>query len=117
MYSNTPHSSNCKCTDKWVGILWVLLKGWNAEYIYERNGQYLDERIYSQNRKLRSRLRIVNQVQVHELLQLKIGRLHALNHLWKKARNVLAHGHGRYDYTIMLYYVLNSRVKNIHYLF
>ena len=39
------------------------------------------------------RLGVVHQVQVHQLLQFLVVRLHAVDHIGEQRRNVLAHRH------------------------
>ena len=72
------HRSNGQRTDERVGILGIF-----------------DKRVDGENHKLRLRLGIVHQVQVHELFLLEVLGLHVFEHVGEQGRHVFADGHIR----------------------
>jgi hypothetical protein len=55
----------------------------------------LDEGVDGHDGEVRLCFGVVDAVQVHELLQLQVVRLHAVHHVREESRHVLAHRHGR----------------------
>jgi hypothetical protein len=57
----------------------------------------LHERVDGQQCQLRLALGVIDEIQVHQLLQFDVPRLDAVQHVREQARHVLPHGHGRDD--------------------
>lgn len=58
---------------------------------------HLDECVDRHDGQVGLCLGIVDEIQVHKLLQLQVVRLHAVYDVWEEHRHVLAYGHGRDD--------------------
>mmetsp|Transcript_4317 Transcript_4317/g.6397 ORF Transcript_4317/g.6397 Transcript_4317/m.6397 type:complete len:232 (-) Transcript_4317:271-966(-) len=78
---NAPHGPYGECSNEWVGIVGVL-----------------DKCVDCQQCQFRLTFRIINQIQIYELLQLDISRLNTVEYVCEEHRNVLAYGHGGDDF-------------------
>merc|ERR1719452_276143 len=70
--SDATHSSHSQGSDKGVGVLTIL-----------------DECVDCHNGHVRLGLGIVHKVEIHQLLQLQVVSLHAVDHVWKEGRHIL----------------------------
>ena len=58
---------------------------------------HLDKGVHTHDGEVRLGLSIVDEVQVNQLFELQVVRLHAVDDVWKQHRDVFAHSHGSYD--------------------
>lgn len=54
---------------------------------------YLHKGVHGQYSKIRLALGVVDEIQIHKLLELQIFRLHTIDHIRKQGRHVLPHRH------------------------
>mmetsp|Transcript_15997 Transcript_15997/g.41525 ORF Transcript_15997/g.41525 Transcript_15997/m.41525 type:complete len:1014 (+) Transcript_15997:689-3730(+) len=93
VHADAAHGADGEGADERVGVLRILDKGVDGE-----------------NAEVRLRLGVVDEVQVHQLLELQVLRLHAVHQVREQHAHVLAHRHER-DH--LLHRVLLLRLVHI----
>ena len=78
--TNATHRSNSQSPNERVGIFAVL-----------------DEGVDGHDGHVRLTLGVVHQVEINQLLQFEVVRLHAVRDIRKESANIFANGHGRND--------------------
>ena len=81
-------------------VVVVVVVGWGWGGLWQRGeagggrgGACLDKGVHGEDGEVGLALGVVDQVEVHELLQLDVPRLDAVEHVGEQHRDVLTHGH------------------------
>ena len=83
------------------------------ERLAAAGGACLDKGVHGQDGEVGLALGVVDQVEVHELLQLDVARLDAVEHVSEQHRDVLAHGHRSDDLLDRLLLLLHLGVGQL----